>query len=171
MWKDQSFGIPNKALLRLLPKESSYRPGDQKDFLSQFNLYTPDFSRELSLDEFPIMEICRTRERLERRVGMRHPLTGIQTVFEVNGEAVFHEETEEFLGGIIVLKDITEYTTQIAAQIEENERQFEYIANFMPVMVWTTTPDGMHDWFSKRWYDYTGLTVQSLGEGWVSVNV
>jgi PAS domain S-box-containing protein len=25
----------------------------------------------------------------------------------------------------------------------------------------------LHDWFSQRWYDYTGLTVeQSLGEGW-----
>ncbi|KAJ4345717.1 uncharacterized protein N0V89_011852 [Didymosphaeria variabile] len=37
----------------------------------------------------------------------------------------------------------------------------------MPVMVWTTTPDGTHDWYSQRWYDYTGQTVEeSLGEGW-----
>lgn len=37
----------------------------------------------------------------------------------------------------------------------------------MPVMVWTTKPDGTHDWYSRRWYDYTGQTVEeSLGEGW-----
>jgi PAS domain S-box-containing protein len=25
----------------------------------------------------------------------------------------------------------------------------------------------MHDWFSKRWYDFTGMTVeQSMGTGW-----
>lgn len=28
--------------------------------------------------------------------------------------------------------------------------------------------DAFTDWFSRRWYDYTGLSVEtSLGEGWV----
>jgi PAS domain S-box-containing protein len=37
-------------------------------------------------------------------------------------------------------------------------------------MIWTTTPDGTHDWYSQRWYDYTGQTVEeSLGEGWRDV--
>jgi PAS domain S-box-containing protein len=168
MWKDETFGIPNKALLRLLPKDASYVPGDQRDFLAQFSCWTEDFQRLLNLDELPIIEVCRTRERVEkRRIGMRHPQTGTRITYEINGEPVFHEETGDFLGGIVIFKDITEYTKQIAAQIEENEKQFEYITNFMPVMVWTTTPDGLHDWFSQRWYDYTGLTVdRSLGEGW-----
>jgi PAS domain S-box-containing protein len=168
MWKDETFGIPNKALLRLLPKDASYVPGDQRDFLAQFSCWTEDFQRLLNLDEFPIIEVCRTRERVEkRRIGMRHPQTGTRITYEINGEPVFHEETGDFLGGIVIFKDVTEYTKQIAAQIEENEKQFEYITNFMPVMVWTTTPDGLHDWFSQRWYDYTGLTVdRSLGEGW-----
>lgn len=168
MWKDESFGIPNKALLRLMPKEGTYAAGDQRDFLSQYTIWTEDFQRELAVDEFPIVELCRTRQRVAgRRIGMRQPVTNTRLVFEVIGEPVVHEETGEFLGGIVLFKDVTEYTKQIAAQIEENEKQFEYIANFMPVMVWTTTPDGMHDWFSQRWYDYTGLTEeQSLGEGW-----
>ncbi|KAF1942574.1 hypothetical protein EJ02DRAFT_162359 [Clathrospora elynae] len=168
MWKDEGFGIPNQALLRLMPKDSTYAPGDQRELLSQFVVWTEDFQRLLDLDEFPIIEVCRTRQRIEkRRVGMRHPQNGTRIVYEINGEPVFHEETGDFLGGIVIFKDITEYTKQIAAQIEENEKQFEYIANFMPVMVWTATPDGMHDWFSQRWYDYTGLTVEhSLGEGW-----
>lgn len=168
MWKDESFGIPNRALLRLMPKDGQYTPGDQRAFLSQYRVWTEDFSRETTIDEFPIMEICRKRISIEsKRIGMRNPNTGAKIVFDVNGGPVLHPETGEFLGGIIVLKDVTEYTKKIAAQVEENERQFEYIANFMPPMVWTTTPDGMHDWFSQRWYDYTGLTVEeSLGEGW-----
>ncbi|KAL6711984.1 hypothetical protein ACN47E_003027 [Coniothyrium glycines] len=168
MWKDEGFGIPNQALLRLLPKDRTYLPGDQRDFLSQFSVWTEDFQRELALDEFPIIEVCRTQQRLEkRRLGMRQPVTNQRIVFEVNGEPVLHEETGDFLGGIVVFKDVTEYTRQIARQMEENEKQFEHIANFMPVMVWTTTPNGLHDWFSQRWYDYTGLTPeQSLGEGW-----
>ncbi|KAF2707502.1 hypothetical protein K504DRAFT_383136 [Pleomassaria siparia CBS 279.74] len=168
MWKDEGFGIPNKALLRLLPKDGKHNAGDQRAFLSQFKVYTEDFKRELQVDEFPIMDICRTQKRMEgKRVGMHNPITGTRIVFDITGETVVHDETGEFLGAIVVLKDVTEYTKKIAAQIEQNEKQFEYIANFMPVMVWTTTPDGMHDWFSQRWYDYTGLTVEeSLGEGW-----
>ncbi|EUC32387.1 hypothetical protein COCCADRAFT_5919 [Bipolaris zeicola 26-R-13] len=168
MWKDESFGIPNKALLRLVPKDTAYLSGDQRDFLAQFSCWTEDFQRRLPIEEFPIIEVCRHKKRVEKqRLGIRHPVTGSGMVYEVNGEPVFHEETGEFLGGIVVFKDVTEYTQKIAEQIEQNEKQFEYIANFMPVMVWTTTPDGMHDWFSKRWYDYTGLTVErSLGEGW-----
>ncbi|KAJ4372321.1 hypothetical protein N0V83_004095 [Neocucurbitaria cava] len=168
MWKDEGFGIPNKALLRLMRKDGTFTTGDQRAFLSQFDCWSEDFQHELPVDKFPIIELCRTQQRIEPlRVGMRHPVTGTRIVFEISGEPILHEETGEFLGGIVVLKDITQFTNQIAAQIEENEKQFEYIANFMPVMVWTTTPDGMHDWFSQRWYDFTGLSVeQSLGEGW-----
>lgn len=164
---DESLGLPNKALLRLLPKDRMYSAGDQRDFLSQFPVWTDDFQRTLSVDEFPVVEVCRSRKRVKTRIGMRQPVTGTRIVFEVSGEPVYHDESGEFLGGIVVFKDITEYANEIAAQIQENERQFESIANFMPVMVWTTTPDGLHDWFSQRWYDYTGLTVeQSIGEGW-----
>ncbi|KAF2118368.1 putative histidine kinase HHK6p [Lophiotrema nucula] len=168
MWKDETFGIPNKALLKFMKKDGKFTSSDQRAYLSQYTLYTEDFKRELTIDEFPIIELCRTRQRIDgRRVGMRNPHSGTKIVFDVTGETVVHDVTGDFLGGIVVFKDVTEYTKKIAAQVEENERQFEYIANFMPVMVWTTTPDGMHDWFSQRWYDYTGLTVEeSLGEGW-----
>ncbi|KAF2869340.1 putative histidine kinase HHK6p [Massariosphaeria phaeospora] len=168
MWKDEGFGIPNEALLRLVSRAGTNAPSGQRAFLAQFRLWTEDFKRELPLDEYPIIELCRTQQRIVgRRVGMRNPVTGNRIVFDVTAEPVLHDETAEFLGGIVILKDVTEYTKRIAAQIEENEKQFEYIANFMPVMVWTTTPNGLHDWFNQKWYDFTGLTEdESLGEGW-----
>jgi PAS domain-containing protein len=168
MWKDEGFGIPNKALLRLF--NGTYTPANQRDFLSQFRIWTEDFERELSVAEYPIMDVIRTQQRVERRrLGMRQPFTNAKLIFEVNGEPIFDEGTGDFLGGIVVFKDVTEYTKRIAAQMEQNEKQFEHIANSIPPMVWTTTPDGLHDWFSQRWYDYTGLTEEeSLGEGWVS---
>jgi PAS domain S-box-containing protein len=34
-------------------------------------------------------------------------------------------------------------------------------------MIWSTRPDGHHDYFNKRWYDYTGVPAGSTdGEGW-----
>ncbi|KAF2636699.1 putative histidine kinase group protein-like protein [Massarina eburnea CBS 473.64] len=169
MWKDESFGLPNKALLQLMPPDSTYMSGDQREFLNLFVIWTEDFSRKLDTDEFPIVKICRTQQRINnQRVGMRNPRTGKRMIFDISGEPISHEGTGEFLGGIVIFTDVTEYTQKIAAQIRKNEQQFEYIANFMPVMVWTTTATGAHDWYSHRWYDYTGQTVeQSMGEGWM----
>jgi PAS domain S-box-containing protein len=170
MWKDESFGIPNKALLKLLPDNPSYQynNNDQREFLSQFTLWNEDFNRELSLEEFPIMQICRTQKPIaKRRIGMKHPTTHSTIIFEVIGEPILHDATGEFLGGLVLFKDITEYRKELALQIQKNENQFEYIANMIPIMVWTTDPAGIHDWYSQRWYDYTGMTVEeSFGEGW-----
>ena len=170
MWKDESFGIPNKPLLALHPENSSgVTGGSQRDWLGQFQLWTEDFETELSVDEFPIIELCRSQKRLEaRRFGMRNPKTKARIVYEIMGEPICDDNTGEFLGGIVLFKDVTEYTKRIAQQIRENERQFEYIANLIPIMVWRTTPEGVHDWYSQRWYDYTGLSVEeSFGEGWI----
>ncbi|KAF2835529.1 hypothetical protein M501DRAFT_988825 [Patellaria atrata CBS 101060] len=168
MWKDESFGIPNTALLKLLPESSEYVPTDQRSFLSQLKVWSEDFERELTVDEYPILELCKTQQRIHgSRIGMRDPKSGAKYVFEVTGEPVIDPHSGEFLGGLVVLQDVTELTTRLAAQVEKTEQQFEIMANLIPPMVWTTTPDGLHDWFSQRWYDYTGLTPEkSIGEGW-----
>lgn len=126
MWQDEGFGIPNKAMLRLLPEEAVYNPSDQRAFLSQFSLWTEDFARKLGVDELPIMELCHSQKPFDnRRIAMRHPNTGAAIAFEVAGEPILHDVTGEFLGGIVIFKDVTQYANEIAAQVHENERQFE----------------------------------------------
>lgn len=44
-------------------------------------------------------------------------------------------------------------------------QRFETIANMMPQIVWSTRPDGYHDYFNERWYDYTGMP-RTEGQGW-----
>ncbi|MEO7454663.1 MAG: PAS domain S-box protein [Gemmatimonadaceae bacterium] len=40
----------------------------------------------------------------------------------------------------------------------------------MPQLVWTTTPDGYHDYYNQRWYDFTGMPrpddPNADAEGW-----
>ncbi|KFE71174.1 PAS domain-containing protein [Hyalangium minutum] len=44
---------------------------------------------------------------------------------------------------------------------------FRLLAESIPQLVWTTRPDGFHDYYNQRWYEYTGTTsTQSQGEGW-----
>jgi PAS domain S-box-containing protein len=44
-----------------------------------------------------------------------------------------------------------------AAAIAESERQFRILADSMPQMVWATQPDGFHDYYNRRWYEFTGM--------------
>lgn len=48
-----------------------------------------------------------------------------------------------------------------------SEAKFRTIADAMPQMVWSTLPDGFHDYFNQQWYDFTGVPAGSTdGEGW-----
>jgi PAS domain S-box-containing protein len=41
------------------------------------------------------------------------------------------------------------------------------ILNAIPQMVWSTLPDGYHDFYNDRWYEFTGVRYGSTdGEGW-----
>ncbi|HEV7354214.1 MAG TPA: PAS domain-containing protein [Brevundimonas sp.] len=50
------------------------------------------------------------------------------------------------------------------------EARFRALADTMPQMVWSTRPDGFHDYFNARWYDFTGMPVGATdGEGWAEL--
>ena len=54
-----------------------------------------------------------------------------------------------------------------AAAIAESERQFRILADSMPQMVWATQPDGFHDYYNQRWYEFTGMPAGSTdGVAW-----
>lgn len=53
------------------------------------------------------------------------------------------------------------------ADIAASDRRFQAMAGAMPQMVWTTQPDGYHDFYNDRWYDFTGVPRGSTdGEAW-----
>ena len=59
---------------------------------------------------------------------------------------------------------------RLAAQqtkLAESERRFRAIADTMPQIVWSNRPDGFHDYFNRRWYEFTGATPEQSGRsGW-----
>lgn|GEM_PF-4169484 len=51
--------------------------------------------------------------------------------------------------------------------LEQNAREFKFVIDLMPHMVWATKPDGYHDFYNQRWYDFTGLTYEETKDkGW-----
>lgn len=55
----------------------------------------------------------------------------------------------------------------VTRQLAESDARFQAIADSMPQMVWSTLPDGFHDYYNARWYEFTGVPAGSTdGEGW-----
>jgi PAS domain S-box-containing protein len=65
-----------------------------------------------------------------------------------------------------VAVDVTEQH-RISEALAESELRFRTLADAMPQMVWSTLPNGFHDYYNARWYEFTGVPVGSTdGEAW-----
>ena len=74
---------------------------------------------------------------------------------------------------LAVIQEVTERSwahverVRAQAQLLESEAKFHAIANSIDQMVWSTRPDGFHDYYNERWYDFTGVPLGSTdGEAW-----
>ena len=62
--------------------------------------------------------------------------------------------------------DVTEQKRTEEA-LRESEERFRVIANSIDQMIWATQPDGYHDYYNQRWYEFTGVPDGSTdGEAW-----
>ncbi|RNI25961.1 PAS domain-containing protein [Rufibacter latericius] len=50
---------------------------------------------------------------------------------------------------------------QMLLDLQESTKNFQFLADSMPQLVWTTDPDGYHDYFNRQWVEYTGYDVEA----------
>lgn len=51
--------------------------------------------------------------------------------------------------------------------LSQSRAHLQVLTDAMPQMVWSTRPDGFHDYYNARWYEFTGMPEGSTdGEGW-----
>lgn len=56
------------------------------------------------------------------------------------------------------------------AQLHESEAKFHAIADSVDQIIWSTRPDGFHDYYNHRWYEFTGMPQGSTdGEAWAEL--
>ncbi|MEI9850307.1 MAG: PAS domain-containing protein [Sphingomonas sp.] len=73
-------------------------------------------------------------------------------MLDANGHAIK-------LCGIVI--DLTDQVATTEA-LAESEMRFEAVAESIPQMVWSTDADGRHDYFNRRWNEFTGLKAQEV---------
>ena len=82
------------------------------------------------------------------------------TVVEQDGRAI---------GVVGTTTDITRIKSA-TRRLRESEVRFRELADAMPQIVWSASPDGHVDYFNRRWYAYTGQAEGSVGaEAWEPV--
>jgi PAS domain S-box-containing protein len=64
------------------------------------------------------------------------------------------------------LIDVTDMV-EARQRIEQSERQFRTLAETIPHLAWMADEKGDRLWFNRRWFDYTGSTLEEMqGRGW-----
>lgn len=67
------------------------------------------------------------------------------------------------------MKPMTLDAELIAARnaLSESDARFKTLADALPHMVWSTLPDGFHDYYNAYWYEFTGVAAGSTdGDEW-----
>lgn len=136
MWKDGTVAFPNAAARRLMEKDATLdKAFDGLDVLSNWTLYTDDFSRKLEPSEFPMGILLRTQTPFsDMRFGVIDR-DGNKIRYNVLAEAIRDDETGEFLAGVISCRDVTEMAKEIDQIKARDVERFKIICDSMPQLV------------------------------------
>ncbi|QNE40001.1 PAS domain-containing protein [Hymenobacter sp. NBH84] len=59
---------------------------------------------------------------------------------------------------------------QMQRELAEQQERTRFIVESLPVMIWTTRPDGTPESFNARWMEFTGASQQEVaGKGWLAL--
>lgn len=143
-----------------------------------FGLNPNDAEKGLQLEDFTSGihpdDKARVSKEIERAVASKSGFESEYRTIDIDGNVRWliargRVETDEngqldrFPGVVI---DITERKVS-EEMLSENETRLRFMADSMPQLVWVTRPDGYHEYYNQRWYDYTGTKFGTTnGEGW-----
>ena len=89
------------------------------------------------------------------------------TPFQLRGLLILAKAAMGRLDDRRVAREQGHAEAQSRRALEESDLRFRTLADTMPQMVWSTLPDGFHDYYNARWYEFTGAPAGTTdGEGW-----
>lgn len=116
----------------------------------------------------PCLLSCNTLE-LDEGVALSLILTDLTTLKEAENQlkiknlqlAQAHLATEK------LNNELEDTVRERTNELYVSREHFKYLANNIPQMTWTNTPEGEFDYYNQQWYDYTGLSVEETKKwGW-----
>lgn len=109
-----------------------------------------------------------SRKEVRLLIARGHDANIEEIFINVTCQPLYSDEKE--IDGILVFAyDVTE---QVLARkiLEKNAEDLNIILEVIPQIAWVAKPNGKMNYYNKKWYSYTGLTIgQTEKEGWRSV--
>jgi two-component system sensor histidine kinase/response regulator len=121
-----------------------------------------------------LQETARMCGRSERQFRIRRASDGAARVIYAT-EMTIADAAGKPWRVIGINRDITEQLrveqelkdAKVAAAQRQGAERYSFLADTVPLVIWTARPDGRADYFNKSWYLYTGLSVaETMDWGW-----
>ncbi len=117
--------------------------------------------KTLELDEMPYFRALREGEQTTREIRLKDPTTGEDRVLRAHAGPI--RDRGRVFGAVAVLTDLTELASAA--------NQLRLLVDNIPELCWMALPDGHIDFYNRRWFDYTGTTLEEMrGWGWEKVH-
>lgn len=139
--------------------------GWEQDLKMELYLHSPDGSL------LPCLISC-TQIELDEKTALSLILTDLTEQKEAEQQLLLkNKQLEQAELKTRVLNDrLEELVEQRTKELLLSREQFRFLADQIPVIVWTARPDGHTDYFNDRWHEYTGISKEEAsGDGWLKV--
>ena len=79
----------------------------------------------------------------------------------------FYDKNNQVEGVLTLTVEVTEQVKakqaaeRLTDELRAEKEKFEFLTEAVPQFIWTTDSQGYHNYFNKRWIDYTGYDVES----------
>ncbi|MXO66130.1 PAS domain S-box protein [Altericroceibacterium endophyticum] len=120
-------------------------------------------------EEREIMARIRAGERVRQFMSERLHKDGTVVPVSLTVSPVRNAKGE-IIGASKIARDATEYIAR-DKRLRESEQRFRMLAENISQLAWISDSEGNLSWYNRRWYDYTGTTLEEMkGLGWTKVH-
>ena len=120
-------------------------------------------------DEWPAARALRG-QTVSPGMEMSYTADGGREIWTRVNSAPLRDGAGEIIGAIVVIEDVNERKLAEEA-LRESEERFRNLADNMSQFAWIADAKGWIFWYNRRWYDYTGTTLEEMqGWGWKKVH-
>jgi PAS domain S-box-containing protein len=158
--KDFSEVIQSKDLVSIL--DSVYTSGKsiKKEFIS-----TNTKNGEINYFNFTYKALSNDNEEI---IGIL--IHGIEVTAQVEEKQRTDELTEELEAERQTLVNEINKRLHTEKELHERTASIKFLSDSLPQLIWTANSYGEHDYFNKRWYEYTGLSFTTTSnQSWSDV--
>jgi PAS domain S-box-containing protein len=157
----------NPAALRFHGLSGKDALRNLRDF-KEFSVRELD-GRPVPVEEWPLARVLRGETLSHCELRVTNAAQGREWVATYGGSPVL-DDSGNVVFGVLTFHDITG-RKRMEHALRESVEQFRTLADSIAQFAWMADENGWTFWYNRRWYEYTGTTLEEMqGWGWRKVH-